>query len=461
LTDQLEQPDGDWSEWDTRPYRDGRLACIYGPGTMPNQSLGDFAKSARSQFPADLWHVIVILRENRSFDHYLGAYPRAQHIPLVEVPNPDPSNGGKPVPRYKTGQYCAQNTDPDHEWTAAHLQYDNGALDGFVAASTRDRTNGGGCVAMGYFDRTDLPLYYWLADHFAINESYFSSLLGPTMANISFYYNATSCGTTENVETTAEDIAHQIVPWYNGCPTRTSIFDLLKTGGHSAKVYNDSTAKADSAAWGLTDYSYDDLGNLDNDFVADLDAEEGSGQPRLADVVFVEPNYGHLDLAKDQVNENDEHPPSNIQKGQLFVFNIINAILSHHTVFSHSVVFITWDENGGFYDHVHPPRACRPDRYVPADFDFERYGFRVPFFAISPWARTNFASSYGSDHTSILRFIEAWKNLPALTARDANAWPLLDMFDFTSTREVDTSDLPEIGEDIARRAKSCLAPEKN
>jgi phospholipase C len=110
-------------------------------------------------------------------------------------------------------------------------------------------------------------------------------------------------------------------------------------------------------------------------------------------------------------------------------------------------VFITWDENGGFYDHVVPPPACPPDDRAPCDFKFDRYGFRVPFFAISPWARENYASSYTADHTSILRFIEAWMGLPALTARDANAWPLLDMFDFDHKRmNLPAPDPPKLSE---------------
>lgn len=252
----------------------------------------------------------------------------------------------------------------------------------------------------------------------------------------------------------AEDILHQVVPWYSGCPTGHSIFDLLTAHNFNAQVYNDSVEKLDSAAWGLTDYSYSSLRDLET-FEEDAMAEQ-MGERRLADVVFIEPNYGHLDLTYGKQDENDEHPPSNIQHGQAFVLRIMKALLSNPTVLAHSVVFITWDENGGFYDHVPPPLACKPDGSVPADFDFARYGFRVPFFAISPWSKPNFASSYSADHTSILRFIEAWKNLPALTARDANAWPLLDMFDFSNPQPIDIDAFPDF-QDVQNKVSKLAA----
>jgi phospholipase C len=96
-----------------------------------------------------------------------------------------------------------------------------------------------------------------------------------------------------------------------------------------------------------------------------------------------------------------------------------------------SALIVTFDEHGGYYDHVRPPRACPPEQErVRRDYAFDQYGFRVPLLVISPWARAGYVSRYDTDHTSILRFIEHWQNLPALTPRDANAWPLLDLFDF-------------------------------
>ncbi len=410
---------------------------------MPAQTLG-----AYPSFKDRIKHVFVVLRENRSFDHYLGDYRRPgddkrrrQHQPLdddSDVTNYDPSTF-RDVARFHTKQYCADETTPDHEWNGSHLQFNNGRLDGFAAASASLDNKRAGEIAMGYFTREDLPFYYWLADNFAISESYFASLLGPTMANISFYYNATACGTTENVSTTLNGVVSRI-PWFNHCTKGNSIFDVLAAHGVSAQVYNDSEALLDSGAIGLTSYNPLDLKRVE-DFAGDLDKEERE-PGTLAEVVFIEPNYGHLNaLPGFNKLQNDEHPPTNVQVGQYFTYDIISTLLAHPSVFASSVVFISWDENGGFYDHVVPPTACAPDDFQPDDFDFKRYGFRVPFFAVSPYARKNFASGYTADHTSILRFIEAWQDLPALTNRDANAWPLLDMFDFDREPRTDFSEL--------------------
>jgi phospholipase C len=127
-----------------------------------------------------------------------------------------------------------------------------------------------------------------------------------------------------------------------------------------------------------------------------------------------------------------------VQDGQKFVYDIVNAVITR-PVFAHTVMFLTWDENGGFYDHVPPPRACDPTvqgDQVNAEFQFDNYGFRVPLIVISPFAKQGYVSHYLADHTSLVRFVEHWQNKGAMTARDANAWPLLDMFDFNTTRTV-------------------------
>ncbi len=426
-------------EWD-KHYAE-RESCTFEKDASPDATLGAFPKT----FQSKVAHVVVVLRENRSFDHYFGKL-RPQHLPLgadADVtnpdPTPDPTTGmrGVAVPRHPSQQYCAKEVN--HEWNAAHLQFDNGNLDGFVAASNTDGTNSGGHIAMGYFDDPDIHAYYWLANHFAVSESYFASALAPTMANISFYFNATACGTSENFETTVNTILDRN-PFSTDCPAHHSIFDLLDQAKPpiSYQVFNDGPSlldqpAPDSGATGLTDLDPTVLQTIDafKTAVAQEDMDPGGGH--LAEVVFVEPNYGHLKGFKTQ---NDEHPPSNIQDGQHFTWDIINTLLTHPNVMASTVAFVTWDEHGGFYDHVTPPPACEPDALRPCDFDFKRYGFRVPLIAVSPFARPGFAGHYTADHTSILRFIEAWKGLPALTARDANAWPLFDLFDFDSPQDL-------------------------
>jgi phospholipase C len=150
----------------------------------------------------------------------------------------------------------------------------------------------------------------------------------------------------------------------------------------------------------------------------------------LPQVAFVDPLF-----VGSSNTENDEHPTSNIQVGQEFVSRVVNALLASPQ-WPRSALFLTYDEHGGFYDHVRPRPACLPDGIPPlleAGDDpgaFDRYGFRVPMVVVSPFARSRYVSHRVYDHTSILRFIETRFDLPALTRRDANADPLLRMFDF-------------------------------
>lgn len=418
---------------DTKAFE--REQCAFGPDSTIEESFGDYAVQPEviANLRSKVKHIFVILRENRSFDHMLGAYRgptnREQHIPLTGTEsNPDPSKRRAQV-RFHEEHYCTRS--PGHEWNDVHLQYNGGRLDGFVTVTNDSGSNGEGCVAMGYYDERDIPLYYWLADEFAISESYHSSLLGPTLPNLLFYFYATSCNATGNTESAVD-------PWVtDACDGHRTIFDLLSSNGKRVQVYGDQrpTAKISGAAL-LAKY-------FDLRPISDLEAALANPST-LADIVFVEPNYkngGNFPPGIDRGIQNDEHPPSNIQDGQVFIHRVLSAIMNS-PAWDESVVFITWDEHGGYYDHVVPPKACAPDPdEKPATFDFEQLGFRTPFFAISPYARQNYASTITSDHTSILRFIEAWAGVGALTKRDANAWPLFDMFDF-STKRTDSPALP-------------------
>jgi phospholipase C len=154
---------------------------------------------------------------------------------------------------------------------------------------------------------------------------------------------------------------------------------------------------------------------------------------------FVDPDTIH-----ENSDGNDEHPPADIQIGQKFVSDLTHAVMSSPQ-WAHVALFITWDEHGGFYDHVPPPPACIPDTKDPIlaasgnntiQAKFDRYGVRVPLLVVSPYAKKGYASHATYDHTSVLRFIEAKFKVPALTARDANADALFDMFDFKNPPNV-------------------------
>jgi phospholipase C len=156
----------------------------------------------------------------------------------------------------------------------------------------------------------------------------------------------------------------------------------------------------------------------------------------------------------------DEDPPADMQVGQQMVSQIVSAVTSS-PLWPHSALFLSYDEQGGLYDHVPPQPACVPDDYAPdlvagdVDAAFDQTGLRVPLIVVSPYAKRGYVSHVVTDHTSILRFIAAMYGLPALTHRDANAVPPLDMFDF-STQDLSVPDLPTAAIDPTQQA-ACAA----
>ncbi|HEY4157456.1 MAG TPA: alkaline phosphatase family protein, partial [Polyangiaceae bacterium] len=325
--------------------------------------------------------------------------------------------------------------DTNHEWQQSHLQYDFGKNDGFaltnggaLAGYALDPTDPNGSRAMSYYTAEDLPFYYALAAKFAISDRYFAGLLGPTFPNRLYLYAATSAGM----------IMNELKP---GLPT---IFARLSDASITFKLY-----ASDLAGAYITYMPSPDAMVPVTQFAQD--AAAGT----LPQVSFVDPQF-----LSEAYSETSEHPPADIQVGQQFVRDQVVALMKSPN-WPDSAMFLTYDEHGGLFDHVPPPPACVPDDVPPeldagapvdggADLDagldaaapdageggiaptptFDRYGFRVPLFVISPYAKPHFVSHQVHSHTSITRFIEARFGLPALSARDANADALLDLFDF-------------------------------
>lgn len=382
---------------------EARLNCEFGAGDLPGETLGPEIPQG-GDIPLD--HLVILMQENRSFDHYFGRLPAAGHTDVEGLPadasNPDAN--GAAVAAFHSERYCIR--DVAHGWNASHLQYNDGLNDGFVVTN-----DPGGERAMGYLEESDLPFYYGLAKTFAIADNFFCSLLGPTFPNRFYFLTGTSDGRINN----------RLEPY-----TRPSIFDLLDEAGVTWKVYAASPF-AFSLLLGRQRHTLDD-------FFADAAAGE------LPEVAYVDPVF----FGDEQ---NDEHPPSNPQRGQKFVEGIYAAVRASPNWPSLALI-ITYDEHGGFYDHVPPPAACVPDD-VPPETDagdvqasFDRYGFRVPLIVVSPWARPGYVSHELYDLTSVLRLVETRFDLPALTARDANATPITDLFDFTRARLLDPPPLP-------------------
>lgn len=385
--------------WDVNA--DKRKSCVFALGSKTTETIGPAVPHGDA---LPFKHVIFLMQENRSFDHYLSKLPE-YGVTDVDVAkdtdtNPDPSTG-KPIKRYHESRYCI--VDTAHNWSPVHLQYDDGLMDGFVMTS-----NPGGARAMGYYDQTDLPFYYWMAKTFAISDRHFCSLLGPTWPNRFFFYGATSWGRTHTPDTPPLG--------------KPKITDQLDSAGKKWKIYRNGLS-----SFGLVfgpSYAGTDFDNFAKDVAAD----------KLPELSIIDPNFGAtvLDgIAGASGVQDDEHPPANIQRGQLLAKRVLDALASNPTVWKKSVFIIAYDEHGGFYDHVVPPEACEPDGDRPPDYKFDRLGIRTPLFIASPWTKPGYVSHVTTDLTSITRFIQNRWDLPALTRRDANAWPLLDFFDFS------------------------------
>jgi len=372
-----------------------------------------------TQIPID--HVVVVMQENRSFDHYFGKLRDAGVRGVKGLPRSasNPTADGERVRAYHEDRYCIE--DVAHSWNASHAQYDGGRMDGFV--TTNDPN---GERAMGYFDESDLPYYYGLAKTFAIADRFFCSLLGPTFPNRLFLLAATSDGRIRNDIEVFE---------------RPSIFGRLDDAGVSWKVYQSDL---------VLELLLSDVMNGNVDRIRPIEEYfDDAALGTLPSVSFVSPLF-----FADIKTQSDEHPPANPQVGQRFVSSVVGALIDS-PVWEDSALFLLYDEHGGFYDHMRPPKACAPDDVPPklrsGDVleGFDRYGFRVPFVAVSPWVKPGYVSHRVHDHTSVLRFIETRFGLPALTARDANAKPLLDLFDFSQPHLLHPPPLPEAAVDQA------------
>ena len=375
---------------------DGGLSCPYAAGALASATLG-LSEADRQALP--LKHLIIMMKENRSFDHLFGGLRTSR--PEVEL-FPDgftnADRAGVAVAPFHLDTTCLGN-DPDHQWTAMHNQIDNGLMDGYVRSAALT-TGSDGHFALGYYDQHDLPFYYFLADTYALADHYFPSVRSGTFPNRDYLY----LGTSGAVRSTQFDIWPDV--------TLPSIFDELDAAGVSWGVYGDDhpleeTLNNPRKNWEKL-HPWGPVQKLIDAFASDT----------VPSVVFVDGTE----------NERDEHPTADVQLGEAWTKSLYDAATAS-PAWNSTAILLTYDEAGGFFDHVVPPDACLAR---PEDSPVFERGTRVPLMVLSPWARPHYVSKVTHDHTSMTRLIEAVFGLPALTARDANSDALLDMFDFKS-----------------------------
>ena len=387
---------------DVRTRRPGSLPF---PGRPAGQPAPDLAPEL-----ANIDHIIVVMMENHSFDNYFGMLPH--RVPgLAGRVDGFPSLGADGVPTvtqvdahgvthraYPMSTPC-QPGGVSQDWNASHHAWDHGAMDGFLIGSSP--------AALGYWDDATLPFYYSLAATFPVCDRYFSSTLCQTYPNRVFAMAGTAAG-----------LISTDTPPPTVTPANGHIFDVLS---HYGIGWADYYAELPSpglfgAAWAAEQegtHLFGPLGTVPSTIAAFSAACQSGTLPA---VVMVESDYQY----------GSEENPQDIQAGQTFVSGVVNALMSS-PAWSRSMLVFTYDEHGGYYDHVAPPAALNPgDGSHPQTSttygdDYTVLGMRVPAVVVSPWARTGFTSHTVYDHTSILATIERKWNLPALTYRDANA----------------------------------------
>jgi phospholipase C len=325
--------------------------------------------------------------ENRSFDHFLGWLPNAAGI-QAGLNFTDKSGASHPT-HSLSGDYtgCPQS-DPDHSYDGSRVAYDGGKMDGFLRAGAND------LYTIGYYEEKDIPFYAALARNYTTCDHYFAAILGPTFPNRTFLY----AGQTDRTSNTP-DIS-----------TLPTILDRLADAKVSHNYFYSNAPYL--ALWGA---KYVDISKLYSDFL--VQASNGT----LPAVSFLDPTYTTLDDG----TGNDDHPHADIREGDLFLHDVFQAVATG-PAWSSTVLIINFDEWGGFFDHVPPPRAAAPNAVDTDIVDGKTLlGFRVPVVIASPLSRGDpqnpRISSLVFDHTSVLKLIEWRWNLQPLTQRDASS----------------------------------------
>jgi phospholipase C len=418
---------------------------------------------------ADLKHVVILMQENRSFDHYFGslrgvrgfadkqALTYRNGTSIFEQPDPARTDTGYLLPFHMdSSKVNAQNAgDLDHSWVGDHSARHNGLWDNWVPAKTEQ--------TMGYFQRSDIPFQYALADAFTICDGYHQAILAPTSPNRMYFWTGTSGGWTSNPDDYTVE--------FKGRNSITTYPELLQAAGKSWQVYtNHEVGDGGGADGWVGDYGDNPLW-----FYQQYQASEqaptaagqqlairGAVQPWLPNAgTPLGPNHVNHVLAQfvadatagtlPQVSwivapyEYSEHPAASPSYGAHYVRTVLEALMGNQDLWSSTALFITYDEHDGYFDHVVPPApdASQQDEFIdglPIGF-----GSRVPMLVASPWTRGGYVDSNTYNHTSMLQFLETWTGVRADNITDwrrSVAGDLTAAFDFTRP-DFSIPDLPD------------------
>ena len=406
---------------------------------------------------SDIRHVVILMQENRSFDHYFGTLSgvrgfsdpnvlrtrvNGSRVPVWDQFGYAPGIGVDPdgylQPFELQQQFPVENgdctNDIDHDWGPQHQCWDNGNMDAFVQAHLAADGVSNFATTMGYFTRSELPFYYTLADAFTICDAYHCSVLGPTDPNRVMALSGTIDPAGQNggpvlvTQTTGR-------PQQYGTLTWTTMPEQLLDAGVTWKVYNDPTGLAlfsplpyfkaytEETARGLQLQAQAMAPNYPADFAADVAAGT------LPQVSWI---HGPVTQC--------EHPATAPQWGENLVQSVLDTLTSNPEVWAHTLFILNYDENGGFFDHVPPPvpPAGTTGEYltaVPLPADASGcvgpvgLGFRVPCLLMSPFTIGGYCAGEVFDHTSTLLLIEKLFGVPV---PNLSAWRRSTVGDLTS-----------------------------
>jgi len=453
------------------------MHLLSGCGGLTSNATSTPTETSACSKLSDIQHVVILIQENRSFDHYFGSYRGVRGFAeqSAAFQQPDPSNIqtpqlGKLLPFHLDASTINAACTPDitHDWAPQHQSWDNGAMDGFV--TSRVPVNASDAIlTMGYYNRADLPYFYALADAFTICDNYFCSVMGPTDPNRLYTMAASIDPDGKNGGPLIETLVLNRPSFY-GKLTYTTMPEQLQARGISWKVY--SSPDTTIANGVLSDNVLSYFKNYQDPSSALYRQAFGPQFPTdfLSDIIT-----GNLPQVSWLIPPvvASEHPPAPSLFGESTVSLIVNALAANPSLWAKTVLFVTYDENGGFFDHVPPVTAPpgTPGEYVTAPSVPDAsaigtppvsgpigLGFRVPMTIVSPFSRGGFVSSDLFDHTSVLRFLETLfgAEVPNLSAwRRAIVGDLTIAFNFKAPNQ-SIPNLPSTVSAIPQTISACI-----
>ncbi|MET7645022.1 phosphocholine-specific phospholipase C [Streptomyces sp. NPDC005426] len=392
---------------------------------------------------SDAQHIVILMQENRSFDHYFGMLQGVRGFSdrsTVETAGAhsvfdQPSGTGRHYPWQLSATQASGGADPErlaqcsgdlaHDWVSQHTAWNQGKMDSWVSAK--------GLRSLGYLTRADIPFHYALADTWTVCDAYHASGMSATGPNRTFLWSG-------KISEAAKDGGSA-----SGLTWQTYA-EALEKAGVSWKVYQSTDNYGDNGLAYFAQFasapSSSPLRTRGMSTVPRGTTEPGDVAADICDALASDVRAGTLPQVSWIVPDQNysEHPMATPANGAHFVHLVINALNADPDVFNSTILFLNYDENDGFFDHVPPPTppAGTAEEFIGGTSI--GLGFRVPMIAISPWSRGGYVNSQTSDHTSVLRFLEKWTaaiGRPA-TCPNISAWrravcgDLTSMFDFTS-----------------------------